>query len=118
MKALVVLVLAVVVLAPGMAHADAATDATLGLGAFAVFNQILSGTGVFGGFGGYAAHPRAVVVHPPVPRVVVAPVHAYPWPVIVRPGYHRHSLGVHVHRHVHHGPPGRHHGHHRPHHGH
>ena len=35
---------------PGAAFAGSSTDAALGLGAFAVFNQIISGTGVFGGF--------------------------------------------------------------------
>jgi len=38
----------VVVLGVTPAFAGSSTDAALGLGAFAVFNQILSGTGVFG----------------------------------------------------------------------
>src|SRR5262249_19718389 len=66
------------------AAAGSATDAALGLGAFAVFNQIVSGAGVFG-----AARPayREVVVAPaplvgrqppaaiymPPPSVVYAP---------------------------------------------
>jgi hypothetical protein len=50
--------------APALARADASTDAALGLGAFAVFNQIVSGTGVFG---------RPTVVHAPPPPVVYAP---------------------------------------------
>ena len=73
-------------LLPGVARAGAATDAALGLGAFAVFNQILSGTGVFGGVPAVAA-PAPVVVAPPPPvyappaRVYVAP----PAPVYVAP---------------------------------
>ena len=57
--------LAVGALAPGAVFAGASTDAALGLGAFAVFNQIISGTGIFG-------RPAPVVVSPP-PAVVVAP---------------------------------------------
>ena len=47
MKKLIALVLAVAVFAPTLAFAGASTDAALGLGAFAVFNQILGGVGVF-----------------------------------------------------------------------
>ncbi|MGH7302950.1 MAG: hypothetical protein ACRELZ_06645, partial [Candidatus Rokuibacteriota bacterium] len=77
-------------LIPGAAFAGASTDAALGLGAFAVFNQIISGTGIFGAFG---PAPRPVVVPaPPVaPVVVPAPVITPP-PVIVyeyRPVYVR-----------------------------
>src|SRR6185295_1883432 len=72
-------------LLPGIARAGAATDAALGLGAFAVFNQILSGTGVFGGLLGRPA----VVVAPPPPVTIYQPapvVYAPPPPVvIVRP---------------------------------
>lgn len=74
MKALIPLVLAVVILSPVAAFAGAATDAALGLGAFAVFNQIISGTGVFGGF----VPAPAVVVQP-------APVYYAPAPVYVAP---------------------------------
>ena len=73
---------------PGLASAGASTDAALGLGAFAVFNQILSGTGVFGG-GRTVVVERPVVVAPPPPvvyapppRVVYAPA---PRPVVVYP---------------------------------
>src|SRR2546422_7235461 len=66
-------------LLPGGARAGAATDAALGLGAFAVFNQILSGTGLFGGTAAVAA-PAPVVVAPP-PPVYAAP----PAPVYVAP---------------------------------
>ena len=57
---------------PGLASAGSSTDAALGLGAFAVFNQILSGTGVFGG-GRTVVIERPVVVAPPPPPVVYAP---------------------------------------------
>ena len=67
-------------LLPGVARAGAATDAALGLGAFAVFNQILSGTGVFGGVPAVAA-PAPVVVAPPAPVYVAPP----PPPVYVAP---------------------------------
>jgi hypothetical protein len=64
---------------PGLARANGSTDAALGLGAFAVFNQIISGTGVFG---------RPTVVHGPPPPVVYAPPPAVvyappPRPVVV-----------------------------------
>ena len=57
---------AALLLLPGVAWAGAATDAALGLGAFAVFNQILSGTGIFGGTAALAA-PAPVYVAPPPP---------------------------------------------------
>ena len=74
-------------LIPGVARAGAATDAALGLGAFAVFNQILSGTGIFGGLPAVAAPapvvvtPAPVVATPPPPPVYVAP----PAPIYVAP---------------------------------
>ena len=74
-------------LLPGVARAGAATDAALGLGAFAVFNQILSGTGVFGGVPAVAA-PAPVVVAPPAPVYVAPPpppVYVAPRPVYVAP---------------------------------
>src|SRR5712691_2888563 len=40
--------LVIALLAPTAAFAGSATDAALGLGAFAVFNQMLGGVGVFG----------------------------------------------------------------------
>jgi len=71
-------------LLPGIARAGAATDAALGLGAFAVFNQILSGTGVFGGVPAVAA--PAPVYAPPAPVYAPpAPVYAAPAPVYVAP---------------------------------
>ncbi len=71
------------VMLPGVARAGAATDAALGLGAFAVFNQIISGTGIFGGVPAVAAPrpvvvtPAPVVVAPPPPPVYVAPAPVY-----------------------------------------
>ena len=79
MKTLGAVVLIALLLAPGVAFADSATDAALGLGAFAVFNQILGGVGVF-------SRPAPVVVAPP--PVVYSPppvVYAPPPPVYVQP---------------------------------
>ena len=73
-------------LLPGVARAGSATDAALGLGAFAVFNQIISGTGIFGGAPAVAA-PAPVYVAPP-PPVYAAPAPAYvpaPPPVYLAP---------------------------------
>jgi hypothetical protein len=79
MKTLVAVAISVAMLVPGAAFAGSSTDAALGLGAFAVFNQIISGTGIFGAF---HPAPRPVVVQPPVQeRVVVREYH----PVYVRP---------------------------------
>jgi len=90
MKKLMALVLAVVLLTPAMAFAGSATDAALGLGAFAVFNQILGGVGVFGGAAApaYAAPAQVYVAQPPPPPVYMAPAPVYvaPAPVyITRP---------------------------------
>src|SRR5215510_2076794 len=81
MKKLVgVLAVAGLMLLPGAASAGASTDAALGLGAFAVFNQILGGVGIFGRPAVVAA-PAPVVVQPA--PVVYAP--APPPPVYVAP---------------------------------
>jgi len=84
LTAIIGTVLGVTLLVPGVALAGASTDAALGLGAFAVFNQMLAGIGIFG-------PPRAVVVAPPPPVVVAPPppvVVAPPPPVVVYPyGY-------------------------------
>lgn len=97
MKKLMALVLAVVLLSPAVAFAGSgATNAALGLGAFAVFNQMLGGVGLFGGFAPvpapvYAAPPPVVYAPPPVvyapPPVVYTPppvVYAPP-PVVYAP---------------------------------
>ncbi len=69
MKKLMAPVLAVVLLSPAVAFAgSAATNAALGLGAFAVFNQMLGGVGLFGGLApaAYAAPDRRPCTrHPP-----------------------------------------------------
>lgn len=90
MKKGIVLASLIAMLIPGAAFAGGSTDAALGLGAFAVFNQIISGTGIFGAF---VPAPRAVILPappPPVaPIVVPAPI-VMPPPVIVheyRPVY-------------------------------
>jgi len=78
MKTLVAVAILLAMLVPGAAFAGASTDAALGLGAFAVFNQIISGTGIFG----FHPAPGPVVVAPPVQeRVVVREYH----PVYVPP---------------------------------
>ena len=91
MKRVAAFVLLTMLLIPGVALAGSSTDAALGLGAFAVFNQILSGTGIFGAFNtapAVATAPvvveRQVVVERPVyvqQPIVVAP----PAPVYVAP---------------------------------
>jgi hypothetical protein len=96
MKTVAAIVLGGLLLVPGVAMASSATDAALGLGAFAVFNQILSGTGIFGGVAArpvvvapqpVVVAPQPVVVTPPPPPVVVTPVPVVvaPRPVVVAP---------------------------------
>jgi hypothetical protein len=86
MKKLIALVLAAAVLMPGLAFAGASTDAALGLGAFAVFNQILGGVGIFHR-GPVVAAPPLVYAPPPVYYAPPPPPRVYaPAPrVIVRP---------------------------------
>jgi hypothetical protein len=84
------LVVAILPLLPVKAWAGASTDAALGLGAFAVFNQIIAGTGIFAGLAParpiYAAPPAPVYVAPPPPVYVApAPVVVAPRPVYVTP---------------------------------
>ena len=89
MKKLMAAVLAVVLLSPAVAFAgSAATNAALGLGAFAVFNQILGGVGIFGGPRPVYAAPAPVYYAPPPvvyapPPVVYAPPVAYAPPAVV-----------------------------------
>ena len=77
MRRMAAVVMIAMLLLPGLALAGSSTDAALGLGAFAVFNQIISGTGIFG------HSERAVVTRPTVieRQVFVAP----PPPVVVAP---------------------------------
>ena len=83
------LIVAMLPLLPATAWAGASTDAALGLGAFAVFNQIIGGTGIFAGLGHaqpvYAAPPPPVYVAPPPVYVVPQPVYVAPRPVYVAP---------------------------------
>jgi len=74
MKKLIALVLAAAVLMPGLAFAGASTDAALGLGAFAVFNQILGGVGIF--------HRGPVVAAPPVVYAPPPPAYYAPPPPV------------------------------------
>jgi hypothetical protein len=83
MKTLIALVLAVAVFAPTLAFAGASTDAALGLGAFAVFNQILGGVGIF--HRGPVVAPAPVVVAPPPPVYAPAPVLVAPPPPVYAP---------------------------------
>jgi hypothetical protein len=82
MKKLLAVAMVLIVLSPALAFAGSSTDAALGLSAFAVFNQILSGTGIFGGLPGR----QAVVVAPPPPVAIYEPepvVYGPPPPVVV-----------------------------------
>ena len=89
MKTVAALMVVALLLIPGVALADSATDAALGLGAFAVFNQIISGTGIFGGLGArpVVVAPRPVYVTPPPPPVYYTPPPVYytPRPVVIAP---------------------------------
>jgi hypothetical protein len=122
MKKLMALVLAAVLLTPVAAFAgSAATNAALGLGAFAVFNQMLGGVGFFGGLAPaayaapapvYVAPPPVVyapppvvyapprVVYAPAPVVVAAPPVVVPRAVIVNPYHHLRHVPVHGHARV------------------
>jgi hypothetical protein len=79
MKKLIALVLAAAVFAPTLAFAGASTDAALGLGAFAAFNQILGDVGIFHR-GPIVAPAPVVVAPPPVVYVPPAPVYYSPPP--------------------------------------
>ena len=81
MKKLVTLVLAAMLLSPVVASAGAATDAALGLGAFAVANQFLGGVGVFGRY----AVPAPVYAAPAPVYAIPAPVYVVPRPVFYAP---------------------------------
>ncbi len=75
---------ALVAVVPMPAHAGASTDAALGLGAFAVLNQIVRGETIFHGIGRPVVRERVVYVPAPRPRVVYTPppVHYAPPPVV------------------------------------
>lgn len=102
------LVVAVVSLlaAPGQASAGSSTDAALALGAFAVFNQIVTGQTIFQQGPRYVVRetvvvqqpaviyappppPPAVIYAPPPPPIVVYPSNVYYYPSYgyVQPGY-------------------------------
>ena len=124
MKRLAAVALMTVVLLPGVAFAGSSTDAALGLGAFAVFNQILGGVGIFGRPAVVVAPappvvyaPPPPVVYAPPPPVVYAPANVYyappppvyyapapvyyaaPGPVVYRPVYRHGRWGQHHHHH-------------------
>ncbi len=84
-----ILLVSLVGLAPATAGAGSATDAALGLGAFAVFNQMIGGVGIFGPRWVYAApayypsyyyYPVPVYAPPPVTYYYPAPTVTYPQP--------------------------------------
>lgn len=84
--------LALLLMLPGAAWAGSSTDAALALGSFAVFNQIIGGTGIFAGLAPappqpvYYAPPQPVYVAPPPPVYVVPrPVYVAPRPVYFAP---------------------------------
>jgi hypothetical protein len=83
--------LAVVLMLPVAAWAGSSTDAALALGSFAVFNQIIGGTGIFAGLAPappypvYHAPPPVYVAPPPAVYVVPRPVVVAPRPVYVAP---------------------------------
>jgi hypothetical protein len=63
-------------LAPGTAQAGGATSAALGLGAFAVFNQILGGIGIFGLPWAFAAPAYYPPYYYPAPAYYPPPAYA------------------------------------------
>lgn len=85
MKRVAAVALLAMLLVPGVALAGSSTDAALGLGAFAVFNQILGGIGLFGAFGHPTVVARPVVVVPEPVYVTPQPVYVTPRPVFVAP---------------------------------
>jgi hypothetical protein len=89
MKRLAAVALMTVILLPGVALASSSSDAALGLGAFAVFNQILGGVGIFGAAARpVVVAPAPVVVVPPPPVYVAPPAPVYyapPAPVYYAP---------------------------------
>jgi hypothetical protein len=105
MKRVAVVVMIAMLLAPGVALAGSSTDAALGLGAFAVFNQIISGTGIFGRpapvvYQPVVMAPPPVIVVPPPVTVYQVPAPVYyrtyvqyvpAYPVWVQPGHARHG---------------------------
>jgi PXPV repeat-containing protein len=89
-----VVLIAALMLAPGVASAGSSTDAALGLGAFAVFNQILGGVGVFARPAPvvvasppvvYTPAPPVIYTPPPVAYLPPPPVYVAPQPVYVAP---------------------------------
>lgn len=85
MKRVAAMLMVTMLLLPGAAWAGSSTDAALGLGAFAVFNQILSGTGIFGGGRTVVVERPVVVAPPPVVYAPPPPVHYAPPPVVYAP---------------------------------
>src|SRR5213594_1034888 len=101
MKRLAAVAVLTSVLLPGVAFASSSSDAALGLGAFAVFNQILGGVGVFGAARPVVVAPAPVVVAPPAPVYYAPPPPVYYAPAAVyyapRPVVIYRSVPVHRH---------------------
>jgi hypothetical protein len=96
MRRVLVMAIVAVLLLPGVALAGSATDAALALGAFAVVNQIISGTGIFGGVPAAVAVPAPAYVAPPPPPPVVyhaAPVYHAHWHKPGHKHWHGHGRG-------------------------
>jgi len=83
MKLVAAVLMVALLLVPGVALAGS-EDAALALGAFAVFNQIISGTGIFAGAAPVVVAPRPVIVAPQ-PVYAPPPVYVAPPPVVVAP---------------------------------
>jgi hypothetical protein len=87
MRLVAAVLMVALLLVPGVALAGS-EDAALALGAFAVFNQIISGTGIFAPASAVVVPAPAYVAPRPVfapPPVYVAPAPVYAPPVIVAP---------------------------------
>ena len=76
-----ILLVTLVGFVPGTAQAGAAASAALGLGAFAVFNQIIGGVGIFGLPWAYAAPAYYPSYYYPAP-VYSAPAYYYAAPAV------------------------------------
>lgn len=112
MKKLLGAILIAAVMALGgaqVAQAGSATDAALGLGAFAVFNQLVRGETVFHSFFRpapvvvqppvFVAPPPRVVYYAPPPAVVYAPAltPVYYAPRYLPPGHYKYYKKIHRH---------------------
>ena len=82
---LIILALVAAILAPGMVSAGGSTDASLGLAAFAVFNQLFSAVGYVQPA---PPSPQVVVVAPPPLPPVTVYEYYYPVPQLYQYQYY------------------------------